>query len=189
MVDSSSQTESILETIHKNFEKRKLLVNKVYSSSFRKGIGAITLNRKNLKSLFLESTSNKPTFSSLNKSDEYWSKRIKLNVHDVLFPYKKKHNEILHKSVLKPKPKGNNLTHIGFKKTDTTLPQVHKRVASESKPILKHPVKKSMKSLFGDCNNRRPLFKSISNIKVENNTERSLLSKLQNEKLKELIFI
>jgi hypothetical protein len=182
MMDSCCQTE-VLETIHKNFEKRKLHAQRVYDSSFKR-----FTYRKGLKSLVLE---NSKPINTLNKSYEHFKeKKIKLNLQEVLFPYKKKHNEILHKSVLKNK---QNITKYEIKsifnddfKKVASLPLLHKRNISAMKVATK-PLK-SMKTLYTDFKKRkRPLFES-SNIKVDI-VGKSLALKFQNEKLKELIFI
>jgi hypothetical protein len=209
MVDTSSQTNYLI-TVKKNLNLQKSKTEKILNSLNKKPVRLIDNSLKNLSH---ESEITKPLTSS-TKSSLYKPKKIKINIHTVLFPYKKLEDEILHKMPVEKqltlkKSKINYDIQSVFKRTEDTtrlkrdiststfpmLTPQHKRThtVSNFKEITAKKNKINVKSLLGNymtnVNNprikeKRSLLKKVTNISQEFN----LLNKLQNERLKELIF-
>jgi hypothetical protein len=212
-MDNSTQT-SYFNTVQKNFQLQKSKTQKILNSVNKKPVRLI--DSKGIKNLsHLDSVpTTKPLISTPKAIELYKSKKIKINIHTVLFPYKKLEDEILHKTPvnlqISQRQKNRYDIHSLFKKTDEPkkesnavnppaapvfplLSPRHKRnhTVSNFADIKKNPV--SVKSLLGNymtnvnqpkLAHKRSLLRKVTNMSQEVN----LLHKLQNERLKELIF-
>jgi hypothetical protein len=188
--------------IQKKFTIRKMMFEKVFNSS-NKTTYKPNSYRGNFKSLALENT-NRPIGTN-NKSGISHienEKKVKLNIQTVLFPYKKKKSLILHKkSKSKYQNISNNTNTNETSKPKEILPLVHRRTYSENKNFVMSLRKGgSLSTLAGGDGKfekhinisviKASKFKIISNSKEKQpvSNERNLMMKLQNQKIKEIVF-
>jgi hypothetical protein len=206
-MDNSTQT-SYLTNVQRNIQLHKSKTQKILNSMNKKPSRLI--DNKVMKNLSQQDNIQKPQTNIQKPEPLYKSKKIKISIHTVLFPYKKLEDEILYKTPvnlqISQRMKNRYDIQSLFKKSDelktkgdniNTFPLItpkHKRNHTVSNfaevNTKKNPV--NVKSLLGNYMvnvtpkviEKRTLLRKATTVSQEFN----LLQKLQNEKLKELIF-
>jgi hypothetical protein len=210
MLDNCTQTNTnILDKVHKNLKLQKTKTEKIFSTMIKKPVRLI--DKGGVKSLILERNTSLKPLININKSTEFYPpKKVKVNIHTVLFPYKKIANDILYKNPVKQiiaqnKEKYSLPTLFSAKDdtrirdTSSTFPLItpkHRRTQTVGGVVdIRGGIGKSgvnAKSLLGNYMTFvTPRVKEKKCLLLKSPTksqEINLLNKLQNEKLKELIF-